>query len=198
MKAMVSAVRNVYNGQLGYEMHYGSVVERNFFGPGSDYIHDDLDLDFIAVSAYFQLMQSVPIDVPSVQDLEARWNAIFNEHLKPLKQRNEDKPLIFTEFGYVDSMEALRMASADEFTDKVFRDKNGNNQDDGEEMQANAYAAFFNTVDRYPGVVDGAFLWDVMMSTQQEYQKSFAKMRTFNIRGKLAEEVVREHYSSWQ
>lgn len=198
MKAMVSAVRDVYRGQLSYEMHYGAVVERSFFGPGSDYLVDDIDLDFIAVSAYFQLMQSVPSNMPTVQDLEARWNAIFNEHLKPLKQRNRDRPLVFTEFGYVDSKEALRMASADEFTDNIFKDKDGNNRDDGEEVQANAYAAFFNTMDRYPGIVDGAFLWDVMMSTQQEYQQSFAKMRTFNIRGKLAEGVVREHYAGWR
>ena len=197
MQSMVSQVRAVFNGQLGYEQHYGSVVNRDYLGAGSDYIHDDLDLDFIAVSAYFQLMKNVPNDVPTVMDLEARWDAIFNEHLKPLKKRNGDRPMFFTEFGYVDSKEALRMANADEFTKKMFMDKDGNGMDDGEEVQANAYAALFNTMDNYPDLLTGAFLWDVNMATEQQYKQTYAQMRTFNIRGKLAEEVVRGHYDKW-
>ncbi|MBN1643202.1 MAG: hypothetical protein JW856_00050 [Dehalococcoidales bacterium] len=197
IQAMVSAVRAVYNGQLGYEMHYQVLVDRNFFGPGSDYLVSDLDLDFIAVSAYFPLVQNIPNSVPTVLDLEGVWDAIFNGMLKPLKERNGNKPLIFTEFGYVDSLVALQNASADEFTNKVFKDNDGNGKDDGEEAQANAYEALFNTMDKYPGVVKGAFLWDVNMATEQAYQQSFAKNRTFNIRGKLAEAVVRERYADW-
>ena len=48
-----------------------------------------------------------------------------------------------------------------------------------------------------PGVVTGAFLWDVMMDTEENYQAGFAKLRSTNIRGKLAEEVVRERYAGW-
>ena len=198
MQSMVSQVRSVFTGQLGYEEHYGAIVNRDYLGVGSDYIHDDLGLDFIGVSAYFQLMESVPNNVPTVKDLESRWDAIFNEHLKPLKQRNGNKPVFFTEFGYVDSKEALRMANADEFTPKSFKDKDGNGKDDGEEVQANAYAALFNVMDKNPGFITGAFLWDVNMATEQQYQQTYAQMRTFNIRGKLAEDVVREHYNKWR
>ena len=204
MKGMVNAVRNVYHGLLGYEMHYDSIVNRGYFGPGSDYIHEDLDLDFIGVSAYFILVETasktekVPDEVPTIQELGAVWDSIFNVHLKPLKQRNGNRPIIFTEFGYVDSKQALRTANADEFTKKYFQDKDGNGKDDGEEAQANAYKALFNTMDRYPGLINGAFLWDVNMATEEKYKQTYAQMRTFNIRGKLAEDVVREHYDKWR
>ncbi|MFC1942433.1 hypothetical protein ACFLWU_04360 [Chloroflexota bacterium] len=197
MQAMVSAVRDVYHGKLGYEMHYGALLDRELFGPGSDYIHDDLDLDFIAVSVYLPLMESVPHDVPTVGELEAIWDSIFNQHLKPLQERNGNRPIVFTEFGYTDSMQALLQGDNDSFVDKIFKDKDGNGLDDGEEVQANIYAAFFNTMDRYPGLLSGAFLWDVMMDTEENYQAGFAKLRTMNIRGKLAEEVVQEHYADW-
>ncbi|MFH1820873.1 MAG: hypothetical protein ABH852_00300 [Methanobacteriota archaeon] len=72
-------------------------------------------------------------------------------------------------------------------------------QDGGEEQetQANAYQALFNTMDRHPDVVRGAFLWDVNMATEQVYQQGFAKMRTFNIRGKISEDIVRGQYAQW-
>ena len=49
-----------------------------------------------------------------------------------------------------------------------------------------------------PGVVIGAFLWDVNIATLDEYENSFGQMRTFNIRDKLAEAVVRERYGEWR
>ena len=87
--------------------------------------------------------------------------------------------------------------SADQFTDKIFKDRDDNGLDDGEEAQANCIEAFYNVMDRHSGVITGAFLWDVMMSTEQQYQQSFGAMRTFNIRGKLAEEIVRQWYAEW-
>ncbi|MFC2038665.1 hypothetical protein ACFLUG_02730 [Chloroflexota bacterium] len=198
MRTLVSSVRNVFHGQVCYDMHYQSIVDRSYLGPGSDYLVKDLGLDFIAVSAYFSLMKTIPDTVPTVQDLEASWDSVFNDHIKPLKERNENKPVIFTEFGYVDSTGSLKSASADEFTNKTFKDKDGNGKDDGEETQANAYQALFNTIENDPGIVNGAFLWGVSMATEQEYQNSYAKMRTFNIRGKLAEDLVREQYGAWR
>jgi len=197
MLAMAAAVREVYSGQLGYEMHWNVLSNRSFFGPGSDYLVDDLDLDFIAVSAYFQLMDITPSTVPTVQFLEGTWDTIFNADLVPLKERNGNRPLVFTEFGYTDSVESLVFASADEFKEKLFKDQDGNGEDDGEETQANAYQALFNTMDRHPDVLKGAFLWDVGMATEQVYQQGFGQMITFNIRDKLAESLVQEQYAGW-
>jgi hypothetical protein len=198
MTAMVSAVRGVYTGLLGYEEHYGSIVNRDYFGAGSDYIHTDLGLDFIAVSAYFQLAPGPVNTPPTVAELETAWDDIFNRHLLPLQARNGGLPIVFTEFGYVDSPAALENALADEFMPKVFTDRDGNGLDDGEEVQANAYQALFNVMTWYPDVVKGAFLWDVMMATEEEYQSSFGQMRTFNIRDKLAEDVARNTYLAWR
>ena len=196
--AMVEAVRAVYSGTLAYEQHYGSTVDRGYFGPGSDYIHKDLGLDVIAVSAYYELAPEPVRSVPGVLDLEARWEAIFNEHLIPLQERNPGRPIIFTEFGYVDSVGALNMASMDEFSQRVFRDADGNGLDDGQEAQANAYESLFNVMERHPGVLDGAFLWGHQMATAEAYRASFGQMRTFSTRDKLAETVVRFRYAAWR
>ena len=198
MQAMVSAVREVYGGMLGYEMHHGAIENRDFFGPGSDNLVKDLGLDFVGVSAYFALYNTPPSAAPSVSELETKWEQVFQQHLIPLQQRNPGKPIIFTEFGYVDSVEALRMASADEFTDMIFKDKDDDGLDEGQETQANCYQAFFNLMDRYPGVVEGAFLWDTMMATEEQWEQSFGTMRTFSIRQKLAEDIARQRYEAWR
>ena len=195
--AMVEAVRAVYSGTLAYEQHYGSTVDRGYFGPGSDYIHKDLGLDVIAVSAYYQLSPEPPTVAPSVLDLEGSWERIFNEYLIPLQERNGGLPILFTEFGYTDSVQSLIQADIDSFIDRVFVDADRNGLDDGEETQANAYEAFFNVVDRHPGVVEGAFLWGHQMSTDEAWNQSFGRMRTFSTRDKLAEEVVRSRYAEW-
>lgn len=198
MQAMVSAVREVYGGMLGYEMHHGTVENRDFFGPGSDNLVQDLELDFVGVSAYFSLYDTPPSAAPGVDELETKWEQVFQQHLIPLQERNPGKPIIFTEFGYVDSLEALCVAAADEFTAMVFKDKDDDGLDEGQETQANCYQAFFNLMDRYPDVVKGAFLWDTMMSTEEQWEQSFGTMRTFSIRQKLAEDIVRQRYEAWR
>ncbi len=140
--------------------------------------------------SYFQLTDVQPNRVLGVQELEAGWEGIFQQHLIPLQQRNPGLPIIFTEFGYVDATGSPYSASIDEFTDKIFKDKDGNGLDDGEETQANAYEALFNVMDNHPGVTMGAFLWGHQMPTGEQYAQSFAQMRTFSTRGKLAEDVA--------
>jgi len=196
--AMVEAVRAVYSGNLAYEQHYGSTVQTDYFGPGSGYVAKDLGLDVIAVSAYYELWPEPPTMAPSVLDLEGSWERVFNEYLIPLQERNGGLPIFFTEFGYVDSVQSLLQADIDSFIDKVFADADGNGLDDGEETQANAYEAFFNVVDRHPGVVEGAFLWGHQMTTDELWDNSFGRMRTFSVRDKLAEEVVRTRYALWR
>ena len=53
-------------------------------------------------------------------------------------------------------------------------------------------------MDRHSGVVRGAFLWDTVMASDENYARSFAQMRCFNIRGKLAEQVVGQRYAVWR
>jgi len=198
IQAMVTAVRGVYTGLLGYEQHGNSLVNRDFFGPGSDYLVDDLGLDVIAISAYFQLMSPPPTAAPAVADLEPIWEQIFQQHLIPVQQRNGGRPMVFTEFGYVDSIMALEMPSADEFRQKMFKDKDGDGLDEGHEAQCNAYEALFNVIERHPDVLRGAFLWDTMMATAEQWAQSFGSMITFSIRDKPAEDMVRDRYAGWR
>ncbi|MFC1912530.1 hypothetical protein ACFLXG_05205, partial [Chloroflexota bacterium] len=198
MQVMVDEVREVYTGQLGYEVHYGAVVNRDFFGPGSDNLFNDLNLDFVGVSAYFQLSSSHPSDVMTVQQLEPAWQSVFTQHLVPLQQRNLGKPIYFTEFGYTDSVISPHIANADEFQPKQFKDKNNNGLDDGEETQANCIEAFLKKMDEHEGVVTGAFIWGLQMATNADYEKSFGSMVCFSIRNKVAEDIVSQYYALWR
>lgn len=198
LKAMVQAVRAVYAGRLTYDMHYDAVKTRSFFGPGSDFLWQDLGLDVVGVSAYFELTDSPPTAVMSVASLQQAWERIFDDHLAPLKARNPGRPIVFTEFGYVDSIRSPFAAASDEFSTRVFADANGNGLDDGQETQANVSRAFFDVVAARPGIVEGAFLWDTMMADADTWARSFGTMRQFSIRDKLVEPIVRATYAEWR
>lgn len=133
----------------------------------------------------------------SVAELETRWEAIFQKYLIPLQNRNPGIPILFTEFGYVDTLIAPLTPFAQAGTQFDLKDSDGNGLDDGQEVQANIYAAFFNIMDRHPGVVQGAFLWDNWMAGDYEWKRTAGGQRGGAVQGKLAETVVREHYRVW-
>ncbi len=80
----------------------------------------------------------------------------------------------------------------------VFVDANGNGVDDGRETQANIHQAVFNTIAAYPGVVNGLFLWDNWMASDQLWSEWWANHRNFDIRGKAGGAVVRAAYGSYR
>ncbi len=73
-------------------------------------------------------------------------------------------------------------------------DANRNGMDDGEETQANIFQAFFNASASYPNLVNGAFFWDNWIATDATWAEFWLDRRSFAIRGKLAEAVVRDAY----
>lgn len=88
----------------------------------------------------------------------------------------------------------------------VFSDPDGNGLDDGREQQANIFQALFNTMERYPGVLNGAFFWnnwivsDAMWNEIRRdgsYWEHWAGERQFSFRGKPAEEIVRTAYRGY-
>ena len=195
--AMVAAVRAVYSGYLTYDQHYGAVSEP-FYSAGSEHLFGDIGLDVVGVSAYFPLLPSPPGAVTGVATLESRWETVFQDDLIPLRQRNPTRPILFTEFGYVNHVDAPFNPVIDEFQPWVFTDLNGNGLDDGEETQANIYEAFFNTMKRHPDLVDGAFLWGMQMASDETWNDNFRFLIDFSPRGKLAEDVVRKAYDSFR
>lgn len=197
LRTMVSAVRAVYNGYLTYDMTFYVLTQNDFYGPGSNHLWEDLGLDVIGLSAYFSLTDTSPNRVLNVTELESRWEVIFQQYIVPLHDQNPGKPIIFTEFGYTDSLASPYTPSADQFAKRVLIDSDNNGKDDGEEMQANILEAFFNVMDRHPAVVSGAFLWNNTIASNETWNGSFGKLRGFDVRNKIAEDIVRTHYAQW-
>jgi hypothetical protein len=196
IRAMVQAVRAVYSGLITYDQFYDVLLYNDWFNASSFW--EDSGLDVIGISAYFPLADAAPTTVISVEDFESRWETIFEQYLIPLQTRNPGKTILFTEFGYTDSLTSPYVTGTADYALRVLIDTNHNGLDDGQEMQANIYAALFNVMDRHPGVLRGAFLWDNMMASDELWAQFFGKARGFGVRGKLSEEVVRQQYAKWR
>ena len=82
----------------------------------------------------------------------------------------------------------------------VFSDANGNGLDDGQETQANIYQALFNTMAQHPGVLDGVFFWEHWLASDALWEQYGWKddLRSYAIRGKPAEEIVRRAYEGYK
>jgi hypothetical protein len=193
---MVGEVRSVYSGLVTYDMSHFAVIDTEFYG-SAPFLWSDAGFDVIGISAYFQLVDAPLQTVPSIPYLETAWEAVFENYLMPVRERNPGTPILFTEFGYTDSLNSPFQPSSEEFTEMRMVDGNGNGIDDGRETQANIYQALFNVMDREPGILQGAFLWGHMMADNEHWKEFFGAARGFAVRGKAAEEVVRQRYSQW-
>ncbi|MCY4646765.1 MAG: Ig-like domain-containing protein [Gammaproteobacteria bacterium] len=199
LRDLVGRVRVVYSGRLTYDMHANALIHADYHGSGSGAGHlwEDLDLDIVGISGWFPLTASAPTTVLSVQELQASYEAIFQEYLVPLAGRNPDRALVFTEYGSMDVVEAPADPSlgARHSEERVVVDANRNGLDDGEETQASIFDAFFKASARYPGLVNGAFFWDNWIATNAMWADHWLGRRSFAVRGKLAEAVVRDAYA---
>ena len=200
LQSMVDRVRTVYDGLLTYDMHYDVLQTPDFYGPGSHCLWDDLSLDVVGISAWFGLVDSPPSSVMSVTALETPYDRIFRDYLVPLANRNTGRPIVFLEYGAMDVVATPFRPddTSDQGMPFVYADANGNRVDDGRETQANVYQALVNTMELYPGVLDGFFLWDNWMASDELWADWWANRRNFDIRGKPAGEVVRAAYESWR
>ncbi len=187
---MVTAVGEAYNGAVTYAMAW----------PAPEGINDtwltlweDIDFDSIGLSAYYKLVTAPPSQVMSVSELTALWEQIFQRDLVPLKKRFPGKPIVFTEFGYVHAIDAPFNPASEQYRNKRANyvvDSNSNTLDDGQETQAHIYESFFQVVEKYPDVVEGAFTW----------MEGFPEPNYLDIHGvryKLAESIVRQYYTKW-
>jgi len=82
---LIKAIRNIYKGKLTYAANWDEFKRVSFWG----------EIDFIGVDAYFPLSDKKS---PTVQELEIGWIPHKEEIIKIQKQFN--KPILFTEFGY--------------------------------------------------------------------------------------------------
>ncbi len=193
---MIQSVRKVYGGPITYDSYIYTLTHSDFFG--TENFWEDTGLDVIGISAYFPLVDKKPASVMSVEEYELVWESLFERYLVPLKNKNPEKTILFTEFGYTDSLISSYTPNAEEGTRRIFNDSNRNGLDDGQEVQANIYKALFNVMDSHPGVLTGAFLWNNMMASDQMWNENYGKERGFDIRGKLSEDVVKDYYRKWR
>ena len=199
LRTMVGRVRAVYSGRLTYDMHASTLMYADHHGRGSGAGHlwEDLDLDIVGISGWIPLTASAPTTVLSVPELRASYESIFRDLLVPLADRNPGRAIVFTEYGSMDLVEAPADPGANDRLGehKTLLDENRNGLDDGEETQANIFEAFFKAGGRYPGLVNGAFFWDNWIATDVLWAETWLDKRTFALRGKLAEAVVRDFYA---
>lgn len=199
LRSMVDRVRSVYSGRLTYDVHYSTLMYPDHYGRGSGAGHlwEDLDLDIVGISGWFPLAASAPATVLDVPELQSSYASIFADLLVPFASRNPGRAIIFTEYGSMDVVEAPADPSsgARHSELKTLVDRNRNGLDDGEETQANIFEAFFRASGSSPGLVNGAFFWDNWIATDAMWAEYWLDRRSFAVRGKLAEAVVRDYYA---
>lgn len=188
---MVKETRQVYSGKITYDMHYSALL---YDWPGSKFLFEDIDFDVVGISAYFELVDHPPAGVLTVNQLEESWEKVFQKYLVPLKNQYPRKSIVFTEFGYVTAVEAPYNPASEERRNTVEKivDRDNNGLDDAQEQQAHIYEAFYNTVEKYPDTVEGAFTW------QESFPGAWAPVDIWGVWGKLAKDTVKKYYTKWR
>jgi hypothetical protein len=159
LQAMVDAVRANYGGAITYDQHFQVWESPAQYGggAGSFDLFDDLGLDVVGISAYFTLVSAPPGAVMQVSALEAAWEDVFQRILVPMRSRYANKPIVFTEVGYVDDVNAPYNQQSNAGTPKPAHAEGVATP--GQQQQANIYQAFFNTNARHGDLVGGTFWW---------------------------------------
>ena len=194
---MVDSVRRVYNGLLTYDMHTSVFLWPQDYGPGSDHLWEDLDLDVVGISAYFPITDTVPTTLISIAEVETRYKEIIDGYLKPLVERNPTRPVLFLEFAAQDAVSAPAKLGYSDFSRYVLTDADGNGLDDGRETQANIYQGLINAINNTPCIVNGVFFFDNWITSEELWNDTWAHNRGLSIKGKFAEDVIRSAYASY-
>lgn len=194
LKKMVESVRDVYSGMLTYDQFYAVLNSPNYFGASCDSLWNDLKLDAVGISCYFGLFETIPTQVATMDTLTEIWDKIITNYIVPLKNRNPNRPIILTEFGYTNDIKSPYLSNINEFQPRVYSDINSNGLDDGEEVQANIYNSFFKTIIEREQIIEGAFLWGNEMGTAIQYLDWNTRIH-IGIRDKIADSIVKHYYT---
>lgn len=134
------------------------------------------DLDFIGVSAYFDLSKD---ETPSVSTLQNSWNNINNNTLQPLVSR-WNKPIFFTEIGYR-SVNQAGNSPGDWSRPAYFM----------EDGQANAFEAVFSYFND-KSYLAGLNIWDINSDPNYGGQGNV----DYTFVNKKAEAIVKKWFTS--
>lgn len=167
-RQLIEKTRSVFKGKIVYSSNWDNYNQVPFWDV----------LDVIGISAYFPLVDD---KTPKVKDLKKEWKSIGKE-LKKFSRRN-NKPILFTEFGYL---------SVDGCAYRAWElEKRVRQTPINEQAQSNAYQAlleFFAEEDYWMG----GFLWKWFpnMKGHEGYPN-----RDYTPQGKIAKETIRTIYN---
>jgi len=196
LQALVGALRANYKGLLTYDQQHQTMSDPKMFAGGAGTtdafagVFEDLGLDVVGTSAYFQLTPTHPQRVLSVAEFEAIWQDIFTRYLIPRQAANPGKPLVFTEFGYTTDVGSAATQSANLGAPEPSA---AAGVPAGQQQQANIFQAFFNVNAKNNYLLRGAFIWG--MSSIHDYECSHI---VFGFYCKASAETVKKAYGDWK
>ncbi len=165
-RKLITEVRDIYDGPVTYASNWDNYQNVKFWD----------QLDYIGVDAYFPVTDSPE---PSMSELEQGWQEEMGRLEKFSKKYK--KPILFTEYGY----QSLKGAAGKHWE----IDKSHHYID--MEVQANAYQALFNVFWDQKWFAGGFFWkWHLREDVGGPGNPNFTPQ------GKLAEEVIRQHFAS--
>lgn len=105
-RSLIARVRQQFSGFLTYSAQWGSAPPSSPTDPYREFQQIEFwdDLDYLGISAYFELAEGSQPSPPA-SELLARWEEWRKLQIEPLQARY-GKPLLFTEVGYPSSGEA--------------------------------------------------------------------------------------------
>lgn len=162
---LIGEIRKVYQGELTYAANFTEYEKVRFWDA----------LDYIGIQAYFPLTDRIN---PDLESLKNGWNKKVKEIEKVQKKFN--KPVIFTEIGYCNTVDAAiePWVWPNERKEVAL----------SEEVQALCYQAFFETVWSKDWLA-GAYFW-------KWYPQPNDRDPDFSPQNKKAQEVMRSFYTA--
>lgn len=162
-RSLIAKIRKVYSGKLTYAANFTEYEKVKFWDV----------LDYIGIQAYFPLANKLN---PDLKTLKNSWSKKIKE-IEKVQQRFQ-KPVIFTEIGYCNTVDAAiePWVWPNERKDIAL----------SEEVQALCYQAFFETVWKKDWLA-GVYFW-------KWYPHSRERNPDFTPQGKKAEEVMLQYF----
>ncbi len=167
---LIADIKAIYCGKLVYSANWDEYDKVSFWK----------DLDYIGVSTYFPLDESI---TPSVDDLKKAWKPTVNT-LRKYAQKQE-RQIIFTEFGYL---------SVDGCCGKTWElEKKVKRLPINEQCQANGLEALFSTFEQEDWWA-GGFLWKWFPNGMGH--EGYIP-RDYTPQQKLSQQTLKTYYSKW-
>ncbi len=160
---LISETRKVYHGKLTYAENWDTYTKVPFWK----------ELDYIGVDAYFPLSDKIK---PSINDIREGWQ----KHKKDLKKLSSElqKPILFTEIGYRSNEGSLEKPWETDYSKPL-----------NEEIQANAYQAFFEEIATEEWFA-GGYVWKWIAENHSKYEAR----DSFTPQGKKAEKTIENNF----